>query len=37
MHAQSSFMTPNVRGHRADGIADATGAMASEPPGGPRG
>src|SRR5258708_34752766 len=28
--------TPNVRGHRADGMKDATGGAASEAPGGPR-
>jgi hypothetical protein len=29
-------MHPNVRGHRADGMKDATGSVASEAPGGPR-
>jgi hypothetical protein len=29
-------MLPNVRGHRADEMKDATGSAASEAPGGPR-
>jgi hypothetical protein len=31
-----TFVRPNVRGHRADEIKDATGSAAPEAPGGPR-
>jgi len=32
-----AFLQPNVRGHRADEMKDATRRAASEAPGGPRG